>query len=177
MLAFDIETFGLDPHTDDITVVALYGTLCEGGPLVDTVLNFQRCRDQPGRIALCKTLTDLMDSATTLVAFNGHRFDIPFIMTALGVPAHRCEKWLLKLYDPFEESKLINDRGTKLCNVLRRLGLQDKTASGLEAVHMARRGEWDTLEDYCRTDARLTHEASGLLLKLSQDAIGQKMRR
>ena len=59
-------------------------------------------------------------------------------MHSLNVPTHICEKWLLKLYDPFEESKLMNDVGTKLSNVLKRLNLEDKTASGLEAVRMAK---------------------------------------
>lgn len=182
MLAFDIETFGLNPLEHDITVVALYGTLSDDGDdsekksvnsttrVVDTVLNFQQYPER--RNELCKTLVCYLNEAKTLFAFNGHRFDIPFIMHSLNVPTHICEKWLLKLYDPFEESKLMNDVGTKLSNVLKRLNLEDKTASGLEAVRMAKDKEWTTLEDYCKKDAQLTYEVCVSLLKTGHDALG-----
>ena len=62
MLAFDIETFGLNPLEHDITVVALYGTLSDDGDnsekkTVDTVLNFQQYPER--RNELCKTSSDL----------------------------------------------------------------------------------------------------------------------
>ena len=174
MIAFDIETFGLDPLQHDITVVAMYGTILDdGGPLVDIVLNFQK--DSEKRDDLCKTLVDHLDRAQTLFAFNGHRFDVPFIMHSLHVPQKKCEGWLLKLYDPFEESKLVNDVGTKLSKILKRLNLEEKTASGLEAVRMAREQEWSTLEQYCRNDTKLTYDVCVSLLKTGHDALGNHM--
>ncbi len=117
MLAFDIETTGLDVRKHAITVVAFYGIA--GNEKVDIVLNFARdglevvymccvcvcvcvcvTRDdsQPQRTKLL----DLMSRAESLCAFNAVRFDIPFIMHFLSVPARTCSEWVAKLYDPFE---------------------------------------------------------------------------
>lgn len=162
MLAFDIETTGLDAEKHSITVVALYGDVPgPGGPRrVDTVLNFARDGAEPNRA----TLLALMNEATVLCAFNGLRFDIPFIVKRLDVPPEEASEWVRKLYDPFEESKLLTDRTLSLNKLLSRYGLKSKTGTGLEAVHMAQRGDWEKLELYCRQDSVLTHEVANLIL-------------
>ena len=69
-MSFDIETTGLDPHVCSVTCACAYAP--EAG-LKETFFG----PDIP-------KLLDLMDRAHTLCAFNGARFDIPFLQT-------RCE--------------------------------------------------------------------------------------
>ena len=166
MLAFDIETTGLDAAKHSITVVALFGDIpgADGPTRVDLVLNFARDGMEPNRARLL----ELMQQATALCAFNGIRFDIPFIVKRLAVPPEEASEWARKLYDPFEESKLLTDRTLSLNKLLAQHGLESKTGSGLEAVHLAERGEWKELELYCRQDAVLTHTVATILLEQAQ---------
>eukprot|EP00961_Rhodomonas_salina_P197107 2660338-Rhodomonas_salina.1 len=108
MLAFDIETTCLDAVNHSITVVALFGDIpgADGPTRVDLVLNFARDSMEPNRARLL----ELMQQASTLCAFNGIWFNIPFIVKRLAVPPEEASKWARKLYDPFEESKLLTDR-------------------------------------------------------------------
>jgi hypothetical protein len=160
MLAFDIETTGLDMEKHTITVVALYGDVPGAAGRVDTVLHFGR----DGADAHLGTLRALLAAADTLCAFNAVRFDIPFIVRTLGVPPAEAGGWVAKLYDPFEEHKLLTDRPISLNKMLARFGLQGKSGTGAQAVQLARDREWEPLALYCRQDAVLTHELAGLLL-------------
>lgn len=99
MLAFDIETTGLNKHTDEVTVVCMYGTV--GGQHIEQVFNF--ARDGPGQHASqCKAM---LTRAELLCAMNGFRFDVPFLATFLGVSDEDSLEWLAKLHDPCEVKK------------------------------------------------------------------------
>lgn len=112
MLAFDIETTGLDKSTHAVTVVSLYGSI--GQIPVDTVLNFARDGVEPNRTVLM----DHMARAHCLCAFNGARFDIPFLMAALSIPSEVGSSWVLKLCDPFEVTPCSVAQGTPLIILL-----------------------------------------------------------
>lgn len=98
MLAFDIETTGLDPKTDEVTVVCMYGEV--GGAHIERVFNF--ARDGPAQHA--KACKEMLNSAEVLCAMNGFRFDVPFLATYLGVADEDAAGWMLKLHDPCEVS-------------------------------------------------------------------------
>jgi hypothetical protein len=105
-----------------------------------------------------------LDAARALIAFNGLRFDIPFVAAQFKVPAARVRAWEAKTLDFYDVAKqrVAPDRTFSLNNLLEVNGLQFKTSHGAEAVRMAQAGEWARLEDYCADDARLTWEVASL---------------
>jgi hypothetical protein len=105
-----------------------------------------------------------MARAEVLCGFNAVRFDIPFIMHYLAVPAATCSEWVAKLYDPFEESKLLFDTTLSLNKLLTRHGLDTKSGTGKDAVRMAENAQWADLEFYCKKDTQLTHAVATRLL-------------
>jgi hypothetical protein len=99
-----------------------------------------------------------LDEADSLCAFNGARFDLPFIIKRYGVPQARYRLWYMKLFDYFEvidsffvecfanslkKSKLqickvLLGSSCSLNNLLLANGRQVKTSSGMQAVVWAR---------------------------------------
>jgi hypothetical protein len=99
---------------------------------------------------------DAFDEAPRLCAYNSVLFDIPFISRQLHVPVSTVHDWLMKLCDPFHAMKTSFDFTCKLDKLLALNNLQCKSASGLQAIQMAKNGEWDALVSYCMDDVRLT---------------------
>ena len=151
MLAFDLETTGLDPRTDKITCASAYD------PDAGIDRAFLLCAGEDPAEFLA-----LLDSADRLCAFRGGGFDLPFLQHSLGVPAARVRSWRLKLHDVFEGCQLALGVTFSLDALLAANGLEGKTGSGREAIVMARDGRWDELARYCLHDARVTHRVSCL---------------
>jgi hypothetical protein len=145
VMAFDIETTGLS-GSDSITCVSAYDP--DGG--------VSYCSSTPYGSRLDEFLK-LLDDAPLLCAFNGVRFDIPFIARRWGVPKEQVGRWVMKLVDPFEISKLALGKTFSLNALLAANGMESKTGSGMEAVKMARQGRWAELEEYCMSDTVKTH--------------------
>lgn len=149
MLAFDIETTGLDPATCEITCASVWGDGAKATfvfPTGDDPEDFMR----------------RLDEADRLCCFNGVRFDIPFIQARWGVAAERVAAWRVKVHDVFEGCLLGLGVTFSLGALLTANGLASKTGSGAEAVELARAKRWDELAAYCLADARLTHTVSSL---------------
>jgi hypothetical protein len=151
MLAFDLETTGLDPHTDKITCAAVYDP--DAG--IDRAFLLGRGEDPVEFLAL-------LDAADRLCAFNGARFDLAFLRHSLGVPAERVRSWRVKLHDVYEGCRLALCLTFPLDALLAANGMEGKTGSGKEAVAMAQEGRWDELAAYCSHDTRMTHRVSSL---------------
>jgi hypothetical protein len=149
MLAFDIETEGLDSSVHGITCACAFDP--DAG--IERAFLFAR-GDSP------EEFMALLDAAPRLCTFNGVHFDIPFIARRWGVDIGRVARWMLKLVDVYEASRLCAGRGFSLNALLMINGLQGKTGTGLEAVAMAREGRWDELASYCMHDTKMTHEVS-----------------
>lgn len=157
MLAFDIETTGLDMRRHEITVAAVYDP--ERG--IRHCYNFARFNAEPERTReeVERFLKDL-DEADTLCAFNGIRFDIPFIQIHFKVDPERVGGWVLKTVDLFYRWKMLRNRTFSLDKLLIANGLPVKTSKGCFAIDMAREARWEELEDYCMNDTVLTHLVS-----------------
>jgi DNA polymerase elongation subunit (family B) len=151
MLAFDIETQGLESYKDGITVAAVYDI--EKG--VETVYNIQRDGDVAVQGFLCA-----LDEADRICSYNGVKFDIQFIADRCKVSPLRYEAWILKLTDLFEVYRTVLQSTAGLNKVLLANGLTPKTGSGLQAIEWARTKQWHLLEPYCLDDAKLTWEVS-----------------
>jgi hypothetical protein len=152
MLAFDIETEGLEPATCAITVAAVYDGDTGG---LQHVHNLKR----DGSAAAEALMQDL-DRADRICAFNGVKFDIAFIVARLKPAPARYEAWILKLTDLFEVCRLVLSSTCSLNNLLLANSYTPKTGSGLQAIEWAKQQEWELLESYCLDDARLTWQVS-----------------
>jgi len=158
MLAFDIETTGLDRERCLVTVVC-----------TEDFRTGERRAYEFGRVAaegdcgreraqLTAALVAAFDGAESLCAFNGVRFDVPFLHKALRLPEATVAGWLLKTTDILEACRLevFGPRHTFSLNLLcEHNGVQMKSSSGCEAVRMAADGRWQELLDYCADDVRI----------------------
>ena len=159
MVAFDLETTGLDPALCRVTCACLYGDT-EQAPVRQTFL-FKGV-DQAEDLRLREEFMAALDAAPYLCAFNGVRFDIPFMQQAWGVEPDRAAAWVRKTFDVFEACKLAFSRTFGLDRLLEMNGLEGKSGSGKHAIVMAAEGKWEALGDYCMQDTRMTHIVSAL---------------
>ena len=158
MLCFDIETTGLNAHHDRVTCVCLYDPDMD----VQHSYVFDQAPKSQDTQAKQDAVLSLLDSAQSICAFNGARFDLPFIARSWKVDDARLGGWIAKLVDVFEACKLSLNKTFPLNMLLAANGLQGKSGSGLEAVQLAQRGEWDALSSYCMQDVMLTHQVTTL---------------
>lgn len=153
MLAFDIETTGLKPETCAVTCVCTQDYFTGKKIAYD----FARVRYETPEEhdALVAALVREFDAATSLCAFNGVRFDIPFLQVALKIPPEKALAWILKTSDILEQCRLLHGCTFSLNMLCEANGVQVKSSSGLEAVYMAQRHEWKNLRDYCADDVQI----------------------
>ena len=165
MLAWDIETTGIDKKSDHITVISMYDP--DAG--ISKVLRFVDLNEDADicyvdefndRVAEFETI---MDGAKTLTAFNGQSFDIPFVQIQFNIPNEKIQSWVLKSFDILDTCRKAFQRTFSLNLALEMniAGFQ-KSGTGMEAVYQARRGDWESLESYCLDDSILTHKLSSL---------------
>ena len=153
MLAFDIETTGLSAiQGHKITVICTedYNTrekkayeFARGG---DDPVKFQELREA--------VLRDFED-ARSLCAFNGHRFDLPFMAAALDIPVAQIQAWKAKTTDILESCRKQYNHTFSLNLLCQHNQIPMKTSSGLEAITMAANGEFDRLREYCEYDVTI----------------------
>lgn len=155
MVAFDIETRGLNPLVPDaVTCVCFH----DGLGLSETHLF--KATDPEEDLRTRERVLARLDSAPRLCAFNGVRFDIPFLCKAWGISSDRAGEWVRKTVDVFEACKLGVGRTFGLNRLLEINGMESKTGTGRDAIRLAEAGEWDKLGAYCMQDTRLTHLVS-----------------
>jgi hypothetical protein len=161
MLTFDLETSGLDPRTCLITCAALHDPDGE----IERVFYFAKLDERRKLVPFldhAEEFMTLLDAADRLCAFNGARFDLPFLQHQLGAPPERVRLWRLKLHDVFEACKLALDVTFSLKSLLEINGIPGKTGSGADAIQLAKDGDWSRLGEYCLNDTRVTHAVSRL---------------
>ena len=168
MVAFDIETTGLDPSVCVVTAACVYG---EGVEETFLFKGESEAEDAEGRVRFL----GLLDAAPRLCSFNGIRFDIPFLHAAWRLSPERVEAWVLKTFDVFEACKLGLNTTFSLNHLLFANRMESKSGSGGQAIMLAQTKQWDALGAYCMQDTRLTYLVSSqrvialpLLLKSSQ---------
>lgn len=150
MLVLDIETTGLDPEKHEVTVVCTE----DFNTGQKKTYNFARLEmdDDIGRNALLRMLILDFDEAQYLCAFNGIRFDLPFLKRALDIPSEIVTAWVLKTVDLLEYCRLSGLPWCSLDEICKANGLATKTSSGLHAIQMAIDCNWTDLESYCAHD-------------------------
>ena len=154
MLAFDIETEGLNSREHGIIVASVY----DPDRQVQRTFNFMA---DPAKFESERDeFLRVLDEAPSLCSFNGVRFDIPFIAVRFNVCPKRQGQWVLKTLDLFEVCKLCFGSSCSLKNLLQANGMEQKSSHGLQAIEWAKQGNWKDVEDYCMRDAMLTHQIS-----------------
>lgn len=154
MLAFDIETTGLNRCKDKITCACAYDP--ERGISRKFIFPQDGQADDPEAFLV------LLDEAPGLCAFNGVSFDVPFICAQWGVDPGRVDRWMRKLVDVFFMCKKTINRTFGLNALLQANGMEGKTGSGADALVLAREGKWDELAEYCLQDCVKTREVTVL---------------
>jgi hypothetical protein len=147
---FDIETTGLD-NRDTVTVVCTEdyeSSACK-------VFNFAKASTDEERTLLRNDLILQFESATALCAYNGVRFDLPFIQRALAIPVETVTRWVLKTSDILEQMRLRDNVTCKLDYLCTLNGVASKSSNGTEAIRMAAECRWDELEQYCANDVHI----------------------
>ncbi|MCL7414574.1 MAG: ribonuclease H-like domain-containing protein [ANME-2 cluster archaeon] len=162
-LFLDIETTGLSQQRDELTVIGVYG-----GGISRVFINGIDLEDFP----------DVLDGCTTIVTFNGARFDLPFISHYF--PEIRFDQLHIDLMYPLRRIGLAG--GLKHIETVLGLARSSETAglTGFDAVrlwHRYKRGSEDALdtlvkynqEDICNLETilELTYD------RLVQNAYGQ----
>ena len=144
---------GLDPALKLVTVVCTEDFYT--GEKV--AYEFARLRaEDPGRIAATTAaMVAAFDSARSLCAFNGVRFDIPFLQASLGIPSHTATQWVLKTTDILECCRLLHDHTFSLNLLCEANSIPVKISSGLHPIHMAAAREWGPLRAYCADDVAI----------------------
>jgi hypothetical protein len=150
---FDIETTGL-ADTDTVTVVCC--ETFENGAC--SVYNFAKATTDDEWNRLRDDLVREFDDATALGAYNGVRFDLPFMQNDLHIPAQKITEWVLKTSDILEQLRLAEGVVCKLDHLCAINDVATKSSDGCAAVRMAREGRWEELESYCANDVHILCE-------------------
>jgi len=152
MLAFDLETTGLDPARASITCAAVFDPSFD----IKRVFFFRGDAADDER----ETFMCLLDHAPRLCSFNGAAFDIPFLIRHFSPSIDRVAAWRLKLNDVYVACKWGLGVTFPLQTLLECNGLQGKTGSGGDAVRLFQEKRWEVLGAYCMHDTCMTHVVS-----------------
>jgi uncharacterized protein YprB with RNaseH-like and TPR domain len=90
----DIETTGLSPYLDDITVIGVYMVTDDAPRFVQLV----------GEEITRENLLKALDGADTIFTYNGRRFDIPFIRDRLDLDLETEFRHHDLMYDCWENN-------------------------------------------------------------------------
>jgi len=153
MLVFDIETMGLDARKHAVTVVSTEDFA--SGARVN--YEFARVRAESPHLipALLEEMVQAFEEATSLCAFNGVRFDIPFLATSFSLDPGTVARWVLKTSDILESSRLLHGSTFSLDLLCKTNGLPTKISNGLQAIVMAGERRWQDLREYCADDVAI----------------------
>ena len=149
MLCFDIETTGLDPKRCNVTVV------CTEDFVSGVCATYEFARYPQRRQELVDEMVRCFEASESLCAFNGIRFDIPFMVKALGLAQEYQLKWIAKTSDILEQSRIRFKQTFGLNLLCETNQIPIKISDGKEAIRMAEAGRWDELNEYCARDVSI----------------------
>jgi hypothetical protein len=157
MLAFDIETTGLKPGRDMITIVCTED-FKTGQQKAYEFGRLQAAGDVDGYERAKSEMIEELTAATTLCAFNGLAFDIPFIAKTFQVDEDVVASWKRKLSDIFVYCKRMYMHTFSLNLLCEKNNVPVKISSGLQAIEWAREQNWDALKEYCEADVAILNK-------------------
>ncbi len=102
-----------------------------------------------------------------LVTKNGKMFDIPFIMTRWSRNNNWKDLEFLLEYEHFDLHEITKSR-VSLDDMTRLYGIENKSASGLEAIKFWENKEYQKIIDYCWDDVLITEKIYNIYNKLKR---------
>lgn len=154
MLAFDIETMGLKAGRDDITIVCTEDFFT-GEKIAYEFRKLKIAGDFEGYELAKGNMLEALNSASSLCAFNGMNFDIPFIQKTFNVPEATIMMWKNKLCDIFYTCKQRYSHTFSLNLLCQTNNVPMKISTGTAAIGMAQNEEWEFLKEYCEMDVTI----------------------
>jgi hypothetical protein len=154
MLAFDIETRGLKAGRDDITIVCTEDYFT-GEKKAYEFARLKNDGDSEGFEKAKYDMIEAFNTCTSLCAFNGMNFDIPFIQKTFNVPNDIVMMWKNKLCDIFYACKQKYMHTFSLNLLCETNNVPMKISTGVAAIHMAANEEWEDLKAYCEMDVTI----------------------
>lgn len=153
MLAFDIETTGLSAlNGHKITIICTEDFRTREKKAYE----FAREEDDPSKfLDIRDAVVDAFEKAESLCAFNGHRFDLPFMAVALDICPSVIRKWKAKTTDILEHCRSQYQHTFSLNMLCEHNQIPVKISSGLAAIEMAANKEFDRLREYCEYDVTI----------------------
>ena len=152
-LCFDIETTGLDAKRDEVTMI------CTEDLVTAERKSYKFGEAMGDDVSAVKALVSQVikdfDEADGLCAFNGIRFDLPFMQQALEIHDDVITRWVLKTVDPLEYLRLSGHCTSSLDKICIHNNIVSKSSTGLRAIQMAHDGLWAELEEYCQQDVSI----------------------
>jgi len=104
-----------------------------------------------------------------LVTKNGKMFDIPFIVNRwVQQPANYEDIKYLVDYEHFDIQEITKKR-ISLADMTRFYGIQNKSASGLEAIEFWKNKEYQKIVNYCWDDVLITEKVYNIYNKLKKE--------
>ena len=157
MLAFDIETMGLNKNTDAITIVSTEDFATGKTRSYEFARIMQDgCRQDYDREK--NAMVQAFDAATSLCAFNGLKFDIPFMEAQFNLDKTRIVAWAAKTTDIFAFCKQKYMHTFSLNALCQVNNIPVKIASGLAAIEWAKEGKFELLREYCEADVAILNK-------------------
>ena len=154
MLAFDIETKGLKAGRDAITIVCTEDYFT-GEKKAYEFEKLLVTGDVEGYEKAKVDMLEAFNSASSLCAFNGMYFDIPFIQKTFYVSDAEALMWKRKLCDIFHTCKKKYSHTFSLNLLCQTNNVPMKISTGTAAIGMAQNQEWDALKEYCEMDVTI----------------------
>jgi len=152
LLCFDIETTGLDAARDEVTMICTQDV--RTGARKSYNFGVLSHNEEPNA-ELLREVIDEFEEADGLCAFNGIRFDLPFMQQALHIHEDVITRWVLKTIDPLEFLRLSGHRTSSLDKICTHNNIPSKSSTGKQAVEMASEGRWEELQTYCEQDVAI----------------------
>lgn len=117
--------------------------------------------EQTFRLEELAALERLLRGASLVVGFNLVGFDYPVLASALGRaatgnPGALLDPYALPTVDLFDHLQRQLGFRPKLDDVAAATLGRRKSGTGLEAIRLYQRGDWDALARYCLDDVRIT---------------------
>lgn len=162
-----VKECSLNPRLGRVCAIGHTGIIKETGEQVSWA---QVAETEADEGDLLDNFWTLVGAQGTIVGWNSHGFDLPFLVTRSmlnGIqPPQGITNYLRRYsYQPHFDVKmaLLNwpsgyAKGNGLDEWAKAFGLEGKSAHGSEVYGMAERGEWDKIGEYAADDARLTWE-------------------
>jgi hypothetical protein len=157
MLAFDIETMGLKKNTDAITIVSTED-FATGKTRSYEFARIMKDGCQQDYEREKNAMVQAFDAATSLCAFNGLKFDIPFMETQFDLDKTRIAAWAAKTTDIFAFCKHKYMHTFSLNAICQVNNIPVKIASGLAAIEWAKEGKFELLREYCEADVAILNK-------------------